>query len=93
MANIFTNIALLLKGGKITVQAAELAAATKTLRLNVASKIDQYRAANGNITQDMKSILRDLDRVTERAADVVDTIGLDSTETKLRGFIKPEMYN
>lgn len=93
MANFFTNFALLIKGGKITIQTAELAAATKALRLNVAAKIDQYRKANGNITQDMKSILRDLDRVTEKAADVVDTVGLGRAETRLRDFIKPEMYN
>lgn len=93
MANIFTNIALLLKGGKITIQVAELASATKVLRLNVQSKLDKYRKANTNISEDVKSLLRDLDRVTERAADVVDTVGLDGAENKLRGFIKPEMYN
>jgi hypothetical protein len=92
MANLLTKLSIILKGGKIAVQVSDLAAATKVLRLNVQSKIAKYIKANGDVPDDIKSILRDLDRVTERAADVVDTIGLDGPETKLRGFIKPEMY-
>lgn len=92
MANIFTTITIALKGGKIAIQTSELAYAVKVLRLNVESKIKKYREANGDISQDAKSLLRDLDLVTERAADIIDTIGLEGAETKIRNFIKPEMY-
>jgi cell division protein FtsL len=88
-----TATTLIFKSGEIIVKVDNVADSVRVLRQNVAEKVKKYQTQNSDLSQDMKSLLRDLDRVTDNIADVAGTVGLKPVEENLRKWIKPEMYD